>query len=222
MSRLADRTRVQLRTFVFIDALQPQLASYLGTSSQGFLPVPGDACLWIEVAPGMAVHRLSDIALKATNVRMGEQVVERAFGSMEIHYRSQSEVLAAGDIILEQLGARLEDRLPCRIAWAENIRAVTPDHATLINRQLRRGSMLLPGKTLFIFECEPAGYAIYAANEAEKAANVTLVDVKPFGNFGRLMMMGSEAEASEALAAAERAVAQLNRRARAMQDNDAP
>ncbi|MDM7464272.1 MAG: BMC domain-containing protein [Tepidimonas taiwanensis] len=207
MSRLADRARVQLRTFVFIDALQPQLASYLGTSSQGFLPVPGDACLWIEVAPGMAVHRLSDIALKATNVRMGEQVVERAFGSMEIHYRSQSEVLAA----------RLEDRLPCRIAWAENIRAVTPDHATLINRQLRRGSMLLPGKTLFIFECEPAGYAIYAANEAEKAANVTLVDVKPFGNFGRLMMMGSEAEAAEALAAAERAVAQLNRRARAVE-----
>lgn len=213
MSPSADRARVQLRTFVFIDALQPQLVSYLGTSSQGFLPVPGGACMWIEVAPGMAVHRLSDIALKATNVRMGEQVVERAFGSMEIHYRNQSEVLAAGDIILQQLGARLEDRLPCRVAWAENIRAVTPDHATLINRQLRRGSMLLPGKTLFIFECEPAAYVVYAANEAEKAANVTLVDVKPFGNFGRLMM-GSEAEAAEALAAAVRAVAQINRQAR--------
>ncbi|MHB9050563.1 MAG: hypothetical protein ACYC3R_01730, partial [Thiomonas delicata] len=100
-----------MRTFVFLDALQPQLASYLATSSQGFLPVPGDACMWIEVAPGMAVHNLSDIALKKTNVRMGEQVVERAFGSMEIHFRNQSEVLAAGDVILRQLDTTIESRL---------------------------------------------------------------------------------------------------------------
>lgn len=201
---------ITLRTYVFIDALQPQLASHIATSSQGFLPVPGDACLWVEVAPGMAVHRLSDIALKATNVRMGEQVVERAFGSMEIHYRNQSEVLAAGGVILEQLRTTEQARLPCRITWSEVIRAVTPDHATLINRQLRKGSMLLPGKSMFILEVEPAGYVIYAANEAEKAANVTLVDVKPFGSFGRLTMMGSEAEAAEAQRAAHRAVQQIN------------
>ncbi|MBA4263322.1 MAG: hypothetical protein C0443_15255, partial [Comamonadaceae bacterium] len=141
---------ISLRAFVFIDSLQPQLASYLATSSQGFLPIPGDACLWVEVAPGMAVHRLSDIALKRTNVRMGEQVVERSFGSMEIHYRNQSEVQEAGRIMLEQLGAQESDRMACRIAWSEVICAVTPDHATLINRQLRKGSMLLPGKSMFI------------------------------------------------------------------------
>lgn len=205
--------KVSLRTFVFIDSLQPQLASYLATSSQGFLPIPGDACMWIEVAPGMAVHRLSDIALKQTNVRMGEQVVERAFGSMEIHYRNQSEVLEAGDVILKQLNTTLDSRMPCRVAWSEIIRAITPDHATLINRQFRKGSMLLPGKSMFIFEVEPAGYVIYAANEAEKAANVTLVDVKPFGNFGRLTMMGTEAEAEEAMRAALRAVDQINAQA---------
>ena len=171
--------------------------------------------MWIEVSPGMAVHRLSDIALKATNVRMGEQVVERAFGSMEIHYRNQSEVLAAGDLILRQLQTTVQARLPCRITWSEVIRAVTPDHATLINRQLRRGSMLLPGKSMFILEVEPAGYVVYAANEAEKAANVTLVDVKPFGSFGRLTMMGSEAEAAEAERAAHRAVQAINARAAA-------
>ncbi|MBW8074627.1 hypothetical protein, partial [Metallibacterium scheffleri] len=148
---------VTLRTFVFIDALQEQLASYLGTSSQGFLPVPGDACLWVEVAPGMAVHSLSDTALKRTNVHMGEQVVERSFGSVELHYRNQSEVQAAGQVMLDQLGARIESRLPCQVAWNEIIRAVTPDHATLINRQLRKGSMLLPGKSMFILEVEPAG-----------------------------------------------------------------
>jgi ethanolamine utilization microcompartment shell protein EutS len=205
--------QIELRTYVFMDALQPQLASYLATSSQGFLPVPGDACLWIEVAPGMAVHRLSDIALKQTNVHLGEQVVERSFGSMEIHYRNQSEVQEAGNIILRQLNSTEDSRMPCRIAWNEIIRGITPDHTTLINRQLRKGSMILPGKSMFILEVEPAGYAVYAANEAEKAANITLVDVKPFGNFGRLTMMGSEAEAEEAQRAAVRALENINARA---------
>jgi ethanolamine utilization microcompartment shell protein EutS len=205
--------KITLRTYVFMDALQPQLASYIATSSQGFLPVPGDACMWIEVAPGMAVHNLSDIALKKTNVRMGEQVVERAFGSMELHFRNQSEVLAAGELILRQLNTTMDSRLRCKVAWNEIIRAITPDHATLINRQLRKGSMILPGKSMFILEVEPAGYIMYAANEAEKAAHITLVDVKAFGSFGRLTMMGNEAEAEEAQRAAVAAIERLNQRA---------
>lgn len=207
--------KITLRTYVFMDALQPQLASYIATSSQGFLPVPGDACMWIEVAPGMAVHNLSDIALKKTNVRMGEQVVERAFGSMELHFRNQSEVLAAGELILRQLNTTMDSRLRCKIAWNEIIRAITPDHATLINRQLRKGSMILPGKSMFILEVEPAGYIMYAANEAEKAAHITLVDVKAFGSFGRLTMMGNEAEAEEAQRAAVAAIERLNQHAMA-------
>lgn len=204
---------VNLRVYSFIDSLQPQLASYLATSSQGFLPIPGDACLWMEVSPGMSVHRLSDIALKATNVRLGQQVVERAFGSMEVHFRNQSEVLTAGESILSEIHHTMDDRAPCRIAWKEIIRAIAPDHATLINRQLRMGSMLLPGKSMFILETEPAGYIVYAANEAEKAAHVTLVDMKAFGPFGRLIMMGSEAEAAQAMYAAEQAITALNQRA---------
>ncbi|MCA1979471.1 MAG: hypothetical protein LDL19_09570 [Thiobacillus sp.] len=210
--------KVHLRTFVFIDSLQPQLASYLATSSQGFLPVPGDACLWVEVAPGMAVHRLSDIALKETNVHLGEQVVERSFGSMEIHYRNQSEVMEAGDIILRQLNTTVESRHSCKVAWNEIIRGMTPDHTTLINRQMRKGSMILPGKSMFILEVEPAGYIVYAANEAEKGAHITLVDVKAFGNFGRLTMMGTEAEAEAAQAAAMKAIEQLNLRAKSGHD----
>ncbi|MBT9568732.1 MAG: hypothetical protein IV085_10590 [Thiobacillus sp.] len=205
---------ISLRTFVFMDALQPQLASYLATSSQGFLPVPGDACLWVEVSPGMAVHRLSDIALKETSVHLGEQVVERSFGSMEIHYRNQSEVMEAGKTILRQLNTTMDTRMACKIHWNEVISGMTPDHTTLINRQLRKGSMILPGKSMFILEVEPAGYAVYAANEAEKAAHITLVDVKPFGNYGRLTMMGSEAEAAEAQRAAVDAIESLNRQAR--------
>lgn len=197
---------IALRTYVYIDALQPQLAAYIATSSQGFLPVPGDACLWIEVSPGMAVHRLTDTALKATRVHLAQLVVERNFGSMVIHQRDQSDVIEAGRLILNKMGAQQQDRQPCRIAWQEIIRGMTPDHTVLINRQERRGSMILPGQSMFILETEPAGYITYAANQAEKAANITLIDVKAVGAFGRLTIAGREGDVDEAAAAAIAAV----------------
>lgn len=201
---------ITLRAYVFIDSMQPQLATYLGTVAQGFLPVPGDACLWLEVAPGMAVHRLSDLALKATQVHLGQLVVERAFGSLVIHHRVQSDVLAAGDVILGRLGLEVGHRRQCRIAWNETIRAITPDQAVLINRQDRKGSMILPGQSLYILETEPAGYVMLAANEAEKAASVTLVDVRAVGAFGRLTLAGREGDIDAAAEAATRAVTGLS------------
>jgi microcompartment protein CcmL/EutN len=193
---------IKLRTYVYIDALQPQLAAYMATVSQGFLPVPSDACLWVEVSPGMAVHRLTDIALKATRVHLAQQVVERAYGSMVIHQRDQSDVREAGRIVLAQMNASVHDRQTCRIAWHEVIRGMTPDHCVLINRQDRRGSMILPGQSMFILETEPAGYIVYAANQAEKAASITLIDVRAVGAFGRLVLSGREGDVDEAAAAA--------------------
>jgi len=201
---------IKLRTYVFIDSLQPQLAAYMATVSQGFLPVPGDACLWMEVAPGMAIHRLTDIALKATRVHLGQQVVERAFGSMVFHHRDQSDVSEAGNAVLHSLKTREHERQKCRVAWSEIVRAITPDHSVLINRQDRRGSMILPGQSMFILETEPAGYIVYAANEAEKAANITLVDARAVGAFGRLTLAGSEADIDAAAHAAIHAVQSLS------------
>lgn len=197
---------IHLRTYVYIDSLQPQLAAYIATVSQGFLPVPGDACLWVEVSPGMAVHRLTDVALKATRVHLAQQVVERAYGSMVIHQRDQSDVREAGRAVLAKMNARVQDRQPCRVAWHEAIRGMTPDHCVLINRQDRRGSMILPGQSMFILETEPAGYIVYAANQAEKAASITLVDVRAVGAFGRLILSGREGDVDEAAAAAIEAV----------------
>ena len=197
---------IELRTYVYIDSLQPQLAEYMATVSQGFLPVPGDACMWIEVSPGMAVHRLTDIALKATRVHLAQQVVERAFGSMVIHQRDQSDVREAGRILLSKMKADVSDRVSPRIAWSETIRGMTPDHTVLINRQDRRGSMILPGESMFILETEPAGYVVYAANQAEKAANITLIDVRAVGAFGRLTLSGREGDVDEAAAAAIAAI----------------
>ncbi|HEB93839.1 MAG TPA: BMC domain-containing protein [Gammaproteobacteria bacterium] len=201
---------IKLRTYVYIDSLQPQLATYMGTASQGFLPVPGNACLWMEISPGMAVHRLTDVALKATRVHLGLQVVERAFGSMVFHHRDQSDVVEAGSSVLNALGTTLESRQKCRIAWKETVRSITPDHAVLINRQDRRGSMILPGQSMFILETEPAGYVVYAANEAEKAANITLVDARAVGAFGRLTLAGKEADIDAAANAAIQALNNLS------------
>lgn len=201
---------IKLRTYVYIDSLQPQLAVYMGTVSQGFLPVPGDSCLWMEVAPGMSVHQLTDVALKATRVHLGSQVVERAFGSMVFHHRDQSDVIEAGRAVLSRLRTEENQRQKCRIAWKEIVRSITPDHAVLINRQERRGSMILPGQSMFILETEPAGYIVYAANEAEKAANITLVDAKAVGAFGRLTLAGSEADIDAAAEAAISAIENLS------------
>ncbi|MEK6704323.1 MAG: BMC domain-containing protein [Bdellovibrionota bacterium] len=200
---------IKLRTYIFIDSLQPQLAEYLGTTSQGFLPIPGDASLWIETAPGMAIHRLTDAALKATKVRLGQQVVERSFGTLEVHHEDQGEVRQAGEAVLRVIEQTIDNRQKCKIAWYETIRAIEPDHAVVINRQGRRGSMLLPSLSMFILETEPAGYIVFAANEAEKAANVTLVDVRAFGAFGRLTLAGTESEIDEAAKAAMAAVNSL-------------
>jgi len=197
---------IQLRTYVYIDSLQPQLAEYMATVSQGFLPVPGDSCLWVEVSPGMAIHRLTDIALKATRVHLAQQVVERAYGSLVIHHRDQSDVQEAGRVILQRLGAQVSDRQLCQIAWREVIRGMTPDHTVLINRQNRRGSMILPEQSMFILETEPAGYIVYAANQAEKAASITIIDVRAVGAYGRLILAGRETDIDEAAAAAVAAI----------------
>ena len=197
---------VNLRTYVYIDSLQPQLAEYMASVSQGFPPKPGDACLWVEVSPGMAIHRVTDIALKATRVNLTQQVVERAFGSMVINHRDQSDVREAGRAILSSMNADEDDRQKCKVAWSEIIRGMTSDHTVVINRQDRRGSMILPGDSMFILEVEPAGFVVYAANQAEKAASITLVDVKAVGAYGRLTLAGREADVEEAAAAAMRAM----------------
>ncbi len=203
--------QIELRTYVFLDSLQPQLAAYMGTVSQGFLPIPGDACLWMEVSPGMAVHRVTDIALKASNVRLGQMVVERAFGSMALYHRDQSTVIHSGDVVLDAIGSSIDRRTRPEVSWTEVIRSITPDHAVLINRQNRRGSMIQSGMSMFILETEPAGYVLKAANEAEKASNITVVDVKGVGAFGRLTLAGREGDVEEAAAAAMRSIDEINR-----------
>jgi len=164
----------------------------------------------MEVSPGMAVHRVTDIALKASNVRLGQMIVERAFGSLALYHKDQSTVLHSGDVVLDAIGSEVRKRTKPSTSWTEVIQAITPDHAVLINRQNRSGSMIQSGMSMFILETEPAGYVLKAANEAEKASNITVVDVKAVGAFGRLTLAGKEGDVEEAAAAAIRAIEEIS------------
>ena len=182
---------IELRSFVFIDSLQPQHAAYMGTVSIGFLPLPGDTSLWVEISPGIEINRITDVALKSNMVRPGVLVVERLYGLLEIHSPQQGETRTAGKAILDALGVEMRDRLRPRVISSQIIRNLDPHHVQLINRQ-RRGQMILAGQTLYVFEVEPAAYASLAANEAEKAANINILQISSVGSFGRLYLGGEE------------------------------
>lgn len=182
---------IDLRSYVYIDRLQPQHAAYMGTVSIGFLPLPGDASLWIEISPGIEINRITDVALKAAVVRPGVQMVERLYGLLEIHSSNQGETQAAGKAILEALGVRRQDCLKPRVLSSQIIRNIDPHHAQMINRT-RRGQMIMAGQSLYVMEVEPAAYAALAANEAEKAALINILQVSAVGSFGRLYLGGAE------------------------------
>lgn len=193
----AEKGGVQLRTFVYIDNMQPQYAALTGTAVNGSVPVEGMAELYIEVAPGVEIYRALDVALKSTGVRPGHQVVEREFGIMEVHSYSQADIREAARAVLGIYGLSETDRQRPEVVSTQVITKIDPYQAQLINR-MRKGALLLPGESLYIMEVKPAGYVVYAANEAEKAANIKTIEYKPIGRFGRLYVAGQEAEVQAA------------------------
>ena len=182
---------IDLRSYVFLDSLQPQYAAFLGTVAPGFLPLAGDASLWVEISPGIEINRLTDIALKATHVRPGMQIVERYYGLLEIHSESQADTRAAGAAILDEIGIEEKDRRKPKILSSQVIRHVDDHQVQLINR-MRHGHMIIPKQTLYVLEVEPAAYAALAANEAEKAAEINILEVRAFGSMGRVYLGGEE------------------------------
>jgi ethanolamine utilization microcompartment shell protein EutS len=184
--------RIDLRTYIFLDSLQYQMASFMATTSRGYYPVALQACMIVEISPGIEINRFTDIALKATNVTPGIQFVERLFGLLEVHSDSQADARQAGAAILRELGRREEERMKPRILTSQLIKNISDHHAQLINK-VRYGNMVLRGDTLYVLEIEPSGYAYFAANEAEKASHINIVNVQGVGRFGRVYIAGEEA-----------------------------
>ncbi len=199
---------VDLRTYVFLDSLQLQMASYISTVSRGYFPVADQACCVIEIAPGIEINRLMDIALKATHVTPGLQVVERSYGMMEVHSDSQGDARMAGEAVLRALDKSEADSLKPRVLTSQLIKNMDDHHCQLINKT-RYGNMVLRGDTLYVLELEPAGYAYFAANEAEKTSRIRIIDVQGFGRFGRVYIAGDEAEVVESRRVVEARLAGL-------------
>ena len=184
----------ELRVYLLVRDLQPQFAAYLGTPTRarGYPPFAGQHSLIVEVAPGLAIERVTDLALRAVpTVEPGILFVERQFGVLEVHGRDLADVERAGQAILAGLRADAADQLRPRILFSDVIKDITDTHAVIINRN-RGGSMVIPGSTLLVSEVTPALFATVAANEAERAAPaVTLVDVSMIGVAGRIYMSGA-------------------------------
>lgn len=190
-------SNMEIRTFTYIDVLQPQVAAFISTVSEGYFPLEAQASLFVEVAPGIAINRITDRAMKSARVYPGMQIVERSFGLLELHAFDQGEIRAAGTAVLDYLGLKETDRLKPKILSSEIITGIDGYQAMLINR-MRHGQFILTGETLYILEVHPAGYAAIAANEAEKAASINLLEMRAFGAFGRLFLGGKEEEIHQA------------------------
>lgn len=194
----------ELRSFIFIDRLQPQTMCYLGTWIKGALPRSDLAAQIIEIAPGLEIEPLTDVALKHAEVRAGILVVERQFGYLEIHGPTD-QVRVAASAVLQALGAQDSDAMRPQVLASEIVTMLDPQHSFLINRN-KSGSMALPGESLFVLEVQPASYAILATNEAEKAARIKVVDYRMIGATGRVYLAGGEADVRQASDAAEQAL----------------
>jgi hypothetical protein len=202
---------IDLRSYVFLDSLQPQHAAFLGTVAKGFLPVARQASLFIEVAPGIAINRLTDIAIKSTAVQPGMQIVERLYGLLELHHDQQAEVRRAGETILREIEKTEMDRLKPEILSSAVVRHLDDRQTQLINRT-RHGHMIVAGQSLYTLEVQPAAYAAIAANEAEKAARIRVLEIVSFGSLGRVYLAGEDRDIDVARPAAENAIKSIGGR----------
>ncbi len=205
----------ELRVFLNVENLQPQFAAYMGTPTRarGYPPYAGQHALIIEVAPGLMIERVMDLALKADpDLEPGILFVERQFGILEIHGSDKDKLLAAGRAVLMGMGLSERDQLAPKLLFTDVIENIADQHAVIINRN-RQASMVMPGETLLVVEMVPALYAAIAANEAEKVApGLTLVDVQMIGAAGRLYMSGTTADVEKGLAEIERVLAGIEGR----------
>ena len=201
----------ELRSYVYLDRMQPQFAAYIGANARGYIPIPGIAAMLIEISPGVLINNVVDAAVKAANVRPGLMVVERHFGVLEFHSQAQAEVKEAGRAVLKTLAMTIKDRVKPKILSSQIIHKVNAYHAQMVNVS-RLCSMLLPGQDLYILEVQPAAYITLAANEAEKNSNITLVDCRTYGAVGRLYLAGKQSDVERGANAAEMAIKRLTGR----------
>lgn len=204
---------MQLRTYVFVDRLQPQYAAFTGKRTMGMIPIVDMAQIYIEVSPAAEVYRVMDIALKTTEVYPGYLNMDREYGFLEIHSEHQEALLTSGQRALDALELKETDRLKPIVLSSNITTSIDPYQAQLINAR-NDGGLLLSRQTLCVIEVSPAAYIVLAANEAEKAANITLLHYTSSGATGRLFISGTESDVRQARDAAVQSIESLTGRER--------
>jgi ethanolamine utilization microcompartment shell protein EutL len=199
----------ELRTYTFIDSLQPQLAQFMAKDNRAYDPAEYDAAIFLELAPAMEIHRMIDLVLKRTNVRLGSLVTERQFGLMQIQHPDQGEIMEAGNIVFQTTGLTVGDRAEVKVLANHIIRGVEQDHAIAFTG-MSKGNMVIAGESILIMEATPAAYLAIACNEALKAADVKLNTIRPYGATGRMILTGPESQIDSAAEAAIAILQKLN------------
>ena len=187
----------ELRVYLPIYDLQPQFSAYLSTPlrARGYPPFEGQHSLIIEVSPALAIHRITDLALKAApDMEPGILFTERQYGLLELHSSKRKELDEVGAAILKGIKSKASDQLSPKILFEDIIEDLSDQHSIILNRS-RTASMLVPGHSLLVFEMTPALFACVAANEAEKATPAVIInDVQMMGVSGRVFISGSTSD----------------------------
>ena len=202
---------IDLRALAIIDQIQKQFAGYIGSTALGYYPIAGQSAFFVEIAPGIEINSITNVVLKRTNVKPGAMVVERTFGMLEVHGDSPAEVREAADAVLEYLRLEESDRMKPKLLASETIDRIDAHMTQIVNR-FRAASMILEDDTLYVMEMAPAGYAGYAANEAEKAADIKLIHLTVYGASGKVYLAGERSDVLAAKEAAESALAAIEGR----------
>ena len=209
------KAAAELRVYLTLTDLQRQFASWMSSpvGARGYVPLQGTNSLLIEIAPGLSIQRVIDLALKAEpSLEPGILAVERQFGILELHSHDRAALERGGQAILDWLGAKPEDQLRPQLLYSDILENVTDQHAVLINRT-RQASMLLPGQNMLLMEVAPALFGAHMANEAEKVApDVTLVECSMIGASGRMYLSGSVESLEKAKAHIEKSLAEIGGR----------
>ena len=178
-------------SLVIVDKVQPQTASYLTVASRaGLVTRPGAALASFALTPAVAAEEAMDIGLKRGDVRLSFLQLDSRVGSLVLQSTSISQIRDTVDTIVEQMNLSVPTGV-IKTAHSRFISRLDHDQAYVTNKT-RMGSLCIPGQSLYVLECDPSAYALAAVNEAEKAADIRLVDFKITGSMGRLIISGTE------------------------------
>jgi len=206
----------ELRVYLTLNGLQRQFAAYLSSPvpARGYVPLEGMHSLIVEVAPGLVIERVIDLALKSVpSLEPGILAIERQFGVLELHSVDRRALDRGGRAILKWLKAKPEDQLKPQVLFSEIIEDITDQHAVIVNRS-KQANMILPGQSLLLIECVPALFGAFIANEAERVQpGNSLVECRMIGASGRVYMAGEADALRETLAHVADAVAAIPGRA---------